>query len=270
MLSSQSLLGQAQVFTAPVAPSTLTPGLSYHGPQDEIFSANGDNEDQGSRLSQMLAAQTRLKEDTVTPGNEEKILQIKTLSDAEKKELLHNALTMAASNGDAERLRQLLCGPIRSLFDVNGSDNDGTPPIIYASCFGHEDAVLTLIENGAKVDAQDKNNWSALMWAMTNHNNSIAKLLLYHGASPNIKSSSGRTAFDFAAPDSDMSEYLQNNGYQTSLTAKGSDFYNPGFSQELLEEELADYEMRRRLMMESAVNLEVDIGNLGLDEKPEV
>jgi hypothetical protein len=28
--------------------------------------------------------------------------------------------------------------------------------------------------------------------------------------------------------------------------------------------------MKRRMMMESAFNLEVDIGNLGLDEQPEV
>jgi hypothetical protein len=33
---------------------------------------------------------------------------------------------------------------------------------------------------------------------------------------------------------------------------------------------MAENEMKRRMMMESAINLEVDLSSLGLDEKPEV
>ncbi|KAH0076033.1 hypothetical protein KCU66_g21261, partial [Aureobasidium melanogenum] len=44
---------------------------------------------------------------------------------------------------------------------------------------------------------------------------------------------------------------------------------NSGFSQDRFEEEMAENEMKRRMMMESAANLEVDLGNLGLDEQPE-
>jgi hypothetical protein len=33
---------------------------------------------------------------------------------------------------------------------------------------------------------------------------------------------------------------------------------------------MQENDMKRRMMMESAFNLEVDIGNLGLDEQPEV
>ena len=58
-----------------------------------------------------------------------------------------------------------------------------------------------LIDAGADVDKQDRNNWSALMWAMTNRHKGIAKLLLDSGASAEAKTSSGRTAFDFVAPD---------------------------------------------------------------------
>lgn len=47
------------------------------------------------------------------------------------------------------------------------------------------------------------------------------------------------------------------------------DFYSAGFSQDRFEEELAESEQRRRMMMESAINLEVDLGNLGLDEAPD-
>ncbi|KAI7632694.1 hypothetical protein KC322_g22556, partial [Hortaea werneckii] len=107
------------------------------------------------------------------------------------------------------------------------------------------------------------------MWAMTNRHKDIAKILLDHGASTDVKSSSGRTAMDFVPPNSEMSEFLQHSGYSIGNAGVSDDFYNAGFSQDRFEEELAENEMRRRMMMESAINLEVDLGNLGLDEQPE-
>lgn len=110
------------------------------------------------------------------------------------------------------------------------------------------------------------------MWAMTNRHKGIAKLLLDNGASSDQKTSSGRTAFDFVPPDSEMSYYLHSNGYSigTAGSGWGDDFYSPGFSQDKFEEEMAENEMRRRLMMESARDLEVDLGNVGMDDQPEV
>ncbi len=108
------------------------------------------------------------------------------------------------------------------------------------------------------------------MWAMTNRHKGIAKLLLDAGASTKAKTSSGRTAFDFVAPDSDMSYYLNDSGYGIGNAGATDDFYNPGFSQDRFEEELAENELRRRMMMESARDLEVDLGNVGIDDQPEV
>lgn len=108
------------------------------------------------------------------------------------------------------------------------------------------------------------------MWAMTNRHKAIAKLLLDHGASPEVRSSSGRTAFDFIAPNSEISDYLHESGYHIGNAGVGDDFYNAGFSQDRFEEEMAENEMKRRMMMESAINLEVDLSSLGLDEPPEV
>lgn len=108
------------------------------------------------------------------------------------------------------------------------------------------------------------------MWAMTNRHKTIAKILLDHGASPDIKSSSGGTAFDFAQPGSEISEYLHENGYSFGPSAIEDDFYDSGFSGRF-EEEIAENEMKRRMMMEeSAINLEVDLSSLGLDEKFDV
>lgn len=109
------------------------------------------------------------------------------------------------------------------------------------------------------------------MWAMTNRHKTIAKILLDHGASPDIKSSSGGTAFDFAQPGSEISEYLHENGYHFGPSAIEDDFYDSGFGHGRFEEEIAENEMKRRMMMEeSAINLEVDLSSLGLDEKFDV
>lgn len=107
------------------------------------------------------------------------------------------------------------------------------------------------------------------MWAMTNRHKGISKALLDHGASAEIKSSTGRTAFDFVGHDSDISGYLKDSGYQIGSAGVTDDFYRPGLSQDRFEEEMAENEQRRRMAMESAMNLEVDIGNLGLDDHPE-
>ncbi len=108
------------------------------------------------------------------------------------------------------------------------------------------------------------------MWAMTNRHKNIAKILLDNGASTEVKSSSGRTAFDFVAPNSEISDYLHESGYHIGNVGVNDDFYDTGFSQDRFEEEMAENELKRRMMMESAINLEVDLSSLGLDEQPEV
>ena len=108
------------------------------------------------------------------------------------------------------------------------------------------------------------------MWAITNRHKDIAKTLLDHGASPDIKSSSGRTASDFAAPNSEISDFLHQSGYQLSEAEVGEDFYDSGFSQDRFEQEMEENEMKRRMMMESSINLEVDLSSLVMDDHPEV
>ncbi len=108
------------------------------------------------------------------------------------------------------------------------------------------------------------------MWAMTNRHKNIAKMLLDNGASSTVKSSSGRTAFDFPAPNSEISDFLHQNGYHIGDVGVEDDFYDTGFSQDKFEQEMEENEMRRRMMMESSMNLEVDLSSLGMDERPEV
>ncbi|KAL1883083.1 hypothetical protein VTK73DRAFT_10009 [Phialemonium thermophilum] len=260
--------GQSQFLTSPMVAKPLTFGeLNLNDPNyDESLTKGGP--DSETRLMEMLAAQAAHSAGAAFE-DEEAVAKDDKLSEGEKRDILQRALTMAASNGNVESVTKILNGKARDFVDVNASDEDGTPPLIYASCFGHESVVQALIEAGADVDKQDRNQWSALMWAMTNRHKGIAKLLLDNGASPEKKTSSGRTAFDFIAPDSDMSFYLQDSGYGIGSVGTGDDFYNPGFSQDKFEEELMENEMRRRMMMESARDLEVDLGNVGMDDQPE-
>jgi hypothetical protein len=219
----------------------------------------------------MVAAQAAHREDVLEKDEDNTTALDAQLPDPEKRERLQRALHASASNGDATRMQALLNGPPRQFIDVNGPDEEGTAPLLYASCFGHTAAVKALLEAGAVVDQQDVQQWTPLMWATTNRHMEIAQLLLYAGAAPDAKSSSGRTAFDFVAPDSDMSAYLQGQGgaYKIGNAGVSDDFYQDGRYQDKFEEEMAESELKRRMMMESAMNLEVDLGNLGMDEQPD-
>ncbi|KAL4897218.1 hypothetical protein BDV59DRAFT_170137 [Aspergillus ambiguus] len=282
--------GQSQFLTTPVAakPLSFSLALDDHTHDDEhslqaqygrglgTAAADDDNEstvtarleDSDARLMEMLAAQAAHREVESLGADEDTIATDEKLPESEKKDILQRSLNMAASNGDVDRVHKLVQGKAKDYVDVNMPDEEGTVPLIYASCFGHLDVVSALLDAGANVDQQDRNQWSALMWAMTNRHKTIAKILLDHGASPDIKSTSGGTAFDFAQPGSEISEYLHENGYSFGPSAIEDDFYDSGFSHGRFEEEIAENEMKRRMMMEeSAINLEVDLSSLGLDEK---
>ncbi|KAH7040791.1 LOW QUALITY PROTEIN: uncharacterized protein B0I36DRAFT_419749 [Microdochium trichocladiopsis] len=262
--------GQSQFLTSPIAAKPLQfDNLTLDDPDYDEDLTSRRMPDSDQRLMEMLAAQAQhqgtaeMFEDAEAVANDEK------MPEEEKKKMLQKAFIMAASNGDLDQVKKILGTKAKAFVDINGPDEDGTPPLVYASCFGHENVVQALVDAGVDVDKQDRNHWSALMWAMTNRHKGIAKVLLDNGASPDAKTSSGRTAFDFVAPDSEMSFYLHDNGYAIGSAGVTDDFYNPGFSQDRFEEEMAENEIRRRMMMESARDLEVDLGNVGIDDQPE-
>lgn len=61
-----------------------------------------------------------------------------------------------ASSGNVEKLRELLSdATVRRFIDINARDSDGTPPLIYAACFGKTEIAKVLIEFGAHIDTQD-------------------------------------------------------------------------------------------------------------------
>lgn len=84
---------------------------------------------------EMLAAQAAHREGDSLGEDEERIATNDKLSEVEKKRILQKALNMAASNGDVERVRKLVQGLAKEYVDVNLPDEEGTVPLIYASCF---------------------------------------------------------------------------------------------------------------------------------------
>ena len=126
--------GQSQFLTSPIPAQSLAFNLSLDDNGDDDTTAQ-HLEDNDSRLMEMLAAQAAHREDGSAAGDEEAIAADKKMSDAQKKTVLQKSLHNAASNGDMEQVGRLLNGPARKFVDINGPDEEGTAPIIYASCF---------------------------------------------------------------------------------------------------------------------------------------
>lgn len=66
----------------------------------------------------------------------------------EKQEQLQSLFSRAASNGDIRCVRSMLNGPAREYIDIDAEDEDGSTPLIHASCFGHADVVRARIIHG--------------------------------------------------------------------------------------------------------------------------
>lgn len=127
-------IGQSQFLTSPMLAKPLTFGdLSLNDTAYDEDAPRGA-QDSEARLMEMLAAQAA---HSVGVGfeDEDAIASDEKLSETEKKDLLQKALTMAASNGNVESVRKILGGKGKEYVDVDTPDEDGTPPLIYASCF---------------------------------------------------------------------------------------------------------------------------------------
>ena len=77
------------------------------------------------------------------------------------------------------------------------SSNSGEE-LIDAARYGDLETVKLLIENGADIDAKDKDGYTVLMYASNNGNLEIIKYLVENGADINIKDKNGDTALNYA------------------------------------------------------------------------
>ena len=128
-------IGQSQFLTSPMPAQPLAFNLLLDENGDDDAMSAQRLEDNDTRLMEMLAAQAAHREDGSAAGDEEAIVADKKMSDPEKKIMLQKSLHNAASNGDVDQVGRLLKGAARKYVDINGPDEEGTAPIIYASCF---------------------------------------------------------------------------------------------------------------------------------------
>ena len=117
----------------PASPLAFKLSIDDNGYGDHQFGRTAEDND--TRLMEMLAAQAAHREDGSILGDEDSVALDPKLSDEEKKMTLQKSLHMAASNGDVERVRRLAVGNPGKYVDINGADEEGTAPLIYASCF---------------------------------------------------------------------------------------------------------------------------------------
>lgn len=108
--------------------------LSLDDPEygDDFILQRGADSD--TRLMEMVAAQAAHRDGSASE-DEDMIAASESLSETEKRDLLQKALNMASSNGDVERIQRLLGGKAKQYVDVDMPDEEGTAPLIYASCF---------------------------------------------------------------------------------------------------------------------------------------
>lgn len=109
--------------------------------------------DSDTRLMEMLAAQAAHSSASGLDDGEA-IATNEKLSEDEKKEMLQKVLNIAASNGNVEQINNILSGKARSYVDLNAPDEDGTPPLIYASCFVRHTTPIIQIRKG-----REQNGW---------------------------------------------------------------------------------------------------------------
>lgn len=96
----------------------------------------------------------------------------------------------AAAVGKVDRLRELL---VEDPSLANAWAEDGFQPLGLASFFGHLEAARLLVERGAEVNSASRNEMkvmplhSAAATGDSEARYELAKLLLEHGADPNVR-----------------------------------------------------------------------------------
>ncbi|KAJ2515826.1 Histone-lysine N-methyltransferase [Coemansia sp. RSA 2049] len=160
--------------------------------------------------------------------SETDIIESAELSAAKKRDQLSQRFARTASSGDAGALERMWASCHgEQWIDIDHRDDQGSTPLICASCFGHAHIAELLLKYGAKVDTQDNSGWTALMWATTNQNEDLVRVLLENGASSSAKTARGHTAINIASSSLSAgsdSESIQRGSESPSPQSEATDF----------------------------------------------
>jgi ankyrin repeat protein len=149
--------------------------------------------------------------DAAYDGNVEKVkLAIKTGIQANiVDENGKNALMLAAFNGHADIVKIL----IKEGVSVNSKDNTNLTALIYASSGPHPNTVQLLINNKANInDFDNVEHFTALMFAVSEGQLEVVKILMENGADASLMDIDGDNAEDFARQNKhpEVTQFLAN------------------------------------------------------------
>ncbi|KAJ2163039.1 hypothetical protein GGF46_000225 [Coemansia sp. RSA 552] len=156
--------------------------------------------------------------------SEADIISSTKLSDDKKREVVSLRFARTASNGDVRALERMwdVCRGSQWV-NIDHRDDQGSTPLICASCFGHTHIAELLLEYGANVDSQDNSGWTALMWATSTHNEGLVRVLLEQGASPSTKTARGHTAINIASSNLASGSDSESGQRPSASPGQGSD-----------------------------------------------
>ncbi len=95
-------------------------------------------------------------------------------------------------------MKRLLIFTFSFCFSINFIYADINLDLILAARSGNYDQAVSLLKNGADVNAKDVEGWSPLHWAAFVGDVRIARLLLDKGGNPELRNFSGNTPLDLA------------------------------------------------------------------------
>ena len=81
---------------------------------------------------------------------------------------------------------------------LNAQDRDGDTALIRAVEYRYTDIVQVLLDKGAAMNTQDKYSFTALIWAAECGHTDIVRILIDKGADAGLKTDNGKTAWDTA------------------------------------------------------------------------
>ena len=120
-----------------------------------------------------------------------------------------NALMFAAFNGHSDIIKLLFEKGV----PINKQDNNGRTALMYASTGAFPATVKFLLDNKAETNITDNvEHFTALMFAASEGQFEVVKLLIEYGADPTLKDIDGDTAEDFAQQNNheEVAQYLSN------------------------------------------------------------
>lgn len=111
--------------------------------------------------------------------------------------------TLKRDNDCGAQQRSLLPEVVASLIDSGANVNlrmkDGKTALMLAAIEGNADVIITLLQKGSDVNAQEyENERTALTYAVWTRNQTVIQTLLNGGADPRLRDKFGRTSLDDA------------------------------------------------------------------------